>query len=450
MADSEQDILFKLKTEAETAGAEKVTEAIKDTGEEARKVDKESRDAAEDERRRGVETEIRQRIAADGWAKVATKLGEYGALIRNHAKDLDGLSASQQQFISKTGEALEMAGGFGESVAVGFSRGGPIGAVVAGAVNAGTQIYNAWRETNDELEKTKDKVKFAAEMQQKLYDLKAKLPLITMLETANALLDEQYAKFKRNEQVAQADRGTAAAKTSAEVATQVAGGKLTETAGSAKVAAAQVADEIISVNKEVEAAQREVAAMSGEVGKLRANAMRMANGSAEQVDAMEKVKEQEKLLNDKAKDVIALQAASAAKMTEITTKGRQEMESASREGLDDVTAAGVKFRDELKAGIEAEGAKATNEAKGIYAIVSKLLADGELTADELGRYNEQLVRMNGLQEKNLPAIAEALKSAVTTLTSQYEIINPLVTEMKRLQGQFEEMRRTSSGFPLPQ
>lgn len=434
MADNEQEILFRMTTEGKTDGAEKVTEAITDTGEAARKAEKESREAAEEERRRGVETEIRQRVAADGWAKVSAKLSEYGTLIKQHASELQGLSASQQQFISKTGEALEIAGGFGSAVATGFSRGGPIGAVVAGAVNAATQIYDAWKEVDTELDKVEQSIRNAGAAQQRLNEIKAKLPMAESAREASALLDEVYQKALRNERIRESERSLEQTQTDEAGRAGVASGAITDEQADARSQVKQFSLAGEDIVADLEVASQHLAKLKADAETARRDAGLMAEGSEDQTKKLEEAKNLQDQANELATKLEDDQKIAINKVRQLGTKAEGGAAEVADAGLDALTAAVAKERDALKAEVDRLGANASQGARASLQILEKILADGEVRADEVKAYSDAQGRLNGMAEKSNKAVMDAFMEG-------QKLQQAFSTELVRVKQKLSDMQR---------
>ncbi len=434
MADNQQDILFRMTTEGETDGAEKVTEAIKDTGEAARQAEKESREAAEAERRRGVETEFRQRVAADGWAKVAAKLSEYGAVMKQHANDLQGLSASQQQFIAKTGEALEVAGGFGAAVAEGFSRGGPIGAVVSGAVNAAGQIYEAWKETDTQLNKTEESIRNAAEANRKLSEMKIKMPLAEAAREASALLDEVYRKALRNERIRESERSLEQTQTDEAGKSGVASGAITGEQADARSQVKQFSLAGEDIVADLEIASEHLAKLKADAETARLAAGLMQEGSVDQVKKLEEAKALQDQANELATKLEDDQKIAINKVRELGSKAEGGASEIADAGLESLTAAVTKERNALKAEVDRLGANASSGARASLEILDKILTDGEVRADEVKLYSEAQGKLNGMAEKSNKAVLDAFQEG-QKLQSSFS------TELVRMKQQISDMQR---------
>ena len=447
MADA-QDIKFKLSTEGDTKGAEKVIEAIKDTGAEAKKVNEEAR-RAEQEELRVSDREANLRSRAVEFVKLGETIRKYGQAAAASVGDIDGLSESTKRLATSAAEGAEQVGGVISRVSQGFAAGGPIGAVVAAAASAFGIILGKVKETDVAMDSAEASGKRAEGMWRKLQDLKLKLPLIESLEAANALLDEQYAKFVRNERVAGADRALAQTQTSSAVADQVAGGQITANAGAAKVAAAQMEGDISEVQARLQGARLEIAKMSTDAGDLRAEGLRAAEGSADQLKLFKQADDLLDKQKTAALDFIADETAAASEMQSLATKGGQELKEAGRKGADEIFSAAENMRDAIDQAVAAQGKNASAGAKGVADMVNSLLSDGIMSAEDMGRIKEGIGRLNGLTEKNNPAVLAAVNKMVTLLESDASVIKPLQQRIQTLEQTFEQLRASSTSFPPP-
>jgi hypothetical protein len=413
MADNEQDILFRLRTEGETEGAEQVTEAIQDTGEAAKKAEKESRKAAEEERRRAEETATRQSDAVEGWGRVAAKFSEYGALLKKHANELQGLSGSQQQFISKTGEALEIAGSFGTAVSEGFSQGGPIGAVVAGAVNAAGQIYQAWKETDAQLNKTEESIRNAGEASRRLGEMKTKLPMAEAAREASALLDEVYQKALRNERIRESERSLEQTQTDEAGRAGVASGAITEQQAEARSQMKQFSLAGEDIVSDLKVAADHLAKLKADVETAKRDAGLMAEGSEAQTKKLEEAKNLQDQVIELATKLGDDQKIAINKVRELAIKAEAGADEIGQEHLAALEDNARKLLNGLRSAGEESGKTLTQTQRSAFSNLEKLLREtGDL--NRLG-VREAVGELQKILRSGVfkPGDEEDVKSALT-------------------------------------
>jgi hypothetical protein len=86
------------------------------------------------------------------------------------------------------------------------------------------------------------------------------------------------------------------------------------------------------------------------------------------------------------------------------------------------------------------GENASAGAKSTLEILNQILLDGQVRADELGRFLEALGRMNGMQETQAAAVEDALKQSADALSAQTGVIKSLVTVFQDLKNQNNELK----------
>lgn len=443
MADEEK-IDFRLNTQADPKGADdmlakldELKQRAKDIADAHKKAAEEERKNAEEEKRNATESEIRQRVAADGWAKVSDKIREYGALIKQNASELRGLSAEQQQFIAKTGEAMEVAGSFGTAVATGFSRGGPIGAVVAGAVNAATQIYDSWKEVDTELNKVEQSIRNAAEAQRKLTELKVKLPMAEAAEEAVKKLNTVIELLDKVQQKEAADR-EANSKID-DIINPATGGEKSLRDNN------RAADQI---NLAANAALEKVKATADVAAAAEANVKAAMDTFGEQSDRYkDAVKERDDavVLAKKAKEYAdKLEEAAPRALAELNAKSTETVQEFKDESLKIATENAKELKTALEQILKSQGGAGSPIFTQVLDTVTRLLENGGVDEGEMKEFQTVVNQFRTTSEAQRNRLSETLIKMMQVNQSIIDGLKERDTEINGLMKSIAEWRQSSA------
>lgn len=411
----DQDIDFRLNTQADPAGADKVIdkfdelkEKVVDLGEASEEAGKKSEKLETNDR----EANLRGRAVE--WVKVGEAVKNYGALAVKAAGDLDGLDEKTKALVRSAGEGAEKVGGLVSSIAQGFAAGGPIGAILAGATQGVLEFVGAWGQAKAAAEDSDKAGQRAVDTWKALRELNGKLPLLDSMEQVNKLLDQELEKLQRNERVRQASSRADTAVSQEANAAAVAAGTKTQGQADAANLGDSFRQQAAAILKSLEIAKTAQNVLESEADNLAANSKA---GSV--LEGFATLDAQLKATETKQAEVVA-GAKRLADNLKIGEEQLRELEAksqgAGREigeaGLQALTEAVTNERDALKAEVDRLGSRASTGARSALAILEQILADGQLRADEVAKYNQSIGLLNRTQELNNAAVLEAFQEGM--------------------------------------
>lgn len=213
MADNEQDILFRLRTEGDTEGAEQVSEAIQETGDAAKSAGQEAQQA---------DPQLQQLIniqRAQVATQIASALGKVGSAVREMAADFKTSDKEFSQTLENTAVGIDSLTGALSGAAQGFAVGGPFGAAIGGLVGLMSgPLKDAYGDMIRDLDAAAQAERRAAEMTRKLKDARQAFAdqvrqekLATIFDDQSDAIEKQVRLIETLARLNAAERGAAGA-----------------------------------------------------------------------------------------------------------------------------------------------------------------------------------------------------------------------------------------------
>lgn len=428
MADKKIEI--ELTSSADTKGAEEMKDSLDGVKDATKKADAE---AGESSRRQSAVEEIATRTKAIAWAQAAEKIQQYGEALKNLKAETSGLSEEQVRLANVTGEAAEKIGGVVSSVAQGFAAGGPIGAILAGAVNGLGLVLRAANDADKAVNAADESSKRTVDYWKQLQNLKITLPIALAAEEANRILDEQLDKLVRNERVAQSARSLEQATQENAGSAAVRAGTQTEQGAEALNLATAAENQIEAINAKLTIANAAQMELKSRAESVAGNAKTLSEGSQEQIKELDKAKELQKEADTGAKDLADLTQIAEKSKAEIRGKFAEQIEQNKATTLETLTQAATQERDALKAEVDRLGVNASAGARASLAIWEEILEDGKIRANELGRYHEAQGRLNGMMEKANAKVLEAFRQSEKIVQSYERDLDGVISRLNRFE-----------------
>lgn len=365
---NEQDIEFRLKTVGETQGAEAVTEAIKDTGAEAKKV---GNDAAQADPQLTRLLNIQRAQVA---VQISQALGQVGIAIRKISDDFKTSDKEFSETLQNTAVGIDSLTGALSGAAQGFAVGGPFGAAVGGMIGLlGGPLKDAYGNMVKDLDAAaaaQRRADLAAEKLrltlQALADDKKLLKLTGEYERQADLIDRQVAALQTLERLNKAgDRADAAVQ------------------DATAPAATPEAEVITDANRELNALFREVAAADEIAQKLAVKAAGSIEAAAAVLNEFGKLAPQTKEAQAKADEVKRQAEQAQAKADEIAALSEAKEQEIRATAVEKLNALG-----------DAASSSITENANTVIAAIQQVAADqsGRIGADTKGAL-DQLVKL---------------------------------------------------------
>lgn len=417
------DIELKLKTTGDTTGADEVKKslfAVEDAAKDAsRQADVDivkGKQAAAVQREQAASlaqiAEFQQRIVAGQLAQAVGKISES---FKGMSPEVDlALDATQNFFstLATTGNPVAAL------LAVTATA---VGGVVTAYTDAGKKIKAIAKEEKADLKELADlRRQFAAQIRAE--------NLTAFFQKELDALDEQEKTLERIVRITASERALAAQQQAAAGTAAVAAG-----ASPQAVAAGQQAtstnNEVAALKQSLEQSKLAVAVADDAAGKLEllAKTLAVAGNDAESAAAAATEATAARLkAGEVAREEAANQAVILNEMATANSAGKQAVEAIAKEGREALTESVKQERDAIQAEVTRLGANATTGAKATLEILNKILVDGKVSADELGKLAEAQGRMNGMTEKANAAVAESMATAEKNTAALLETIQPLL------------------------
>jgi hypothetical protein len=430
-----EDIEFKLKTTGDTSGAEEVKKSLEWANDEAQEAQRQS-DVAVAKQRQANEAQKAQaailREIADGQQRIVA--GQLAEAIGKIAEEFKGMGAEADLALTGTQTFLTTLAATGNPIAASL-------AVAGVAINALMDAYRAATELDKKLKKEQEvSIKKIAELRADYARQIREENLTSFFQAELDALDEQEAALTRIAKIRASERELDAAQAAGSLAGSLASGATTAEGADAVRLSQEVASEIAAINDELSTA-----------ASLQANAQEMASAAALKASALQENSDaQIQALDEATKlqaeadrmlaDLEADREVATNKIAAIVARGETTAAEIGQAGLDALTQAATTQRDALQAEVDRLGANASAGAKSTLQILEQILLDGQVRADELGRFNEALGRMNGMQETQAAAVEDALNESAAALAAQTGVIKSLFTVFQDLKNQNNELK----------
>lgn len=447
------DIEIKIKTEADTAGADEAKKSIFAIEEATKKVERQAdvvavkekaraavsaANAAEEIRLLGNIADATQRVAA---GQAVQQIAAIGKEFKGISTEVDFAIGGVEKFSSTLASSGNVA------VAIAATTVYAVGGVVKAYLDAEKQrkeIAKAEAETLKEHAILR--AQFAAQIRSE--------NLATYFRAELAALEDQEAALGRIARIKASERELAAAQQAASGQAAVAAGASPDAVAATNLAAG-TASKLAELQQTLTTGQATVDAANEKASDL----TRKSNDLNEQTGALGK----EVVAAQEAAVTAAVDAQQAAKKAaldflEVQTVTRNEIESVvtasvaeakntSAAWLAAITATAQQERTALDAEVKRLGPAASSNAKAGLEVLSKILADGVIKPDELARIGEAMAQIRGSREasdklvkEGLDALAKADTAFITVITPTVTRLGETLTAIQQVQGTQEQQQ----------
>ncbi len=432
------DIELKLKTTGDTSGAEAVEKsifAVEDAAKDAsRQADVDivkGKQAAEVQKQQAEAlrevVDLQQRIVA---AQLAQAIGKVSEQFKGLSPEVDMAITAGENFLN-----------------VFATTGDPIKATLALTATAIGGVVTAYREA---AEQTKQIAKTEQENLKHTAELRAAFAaqlrtegLVAFFKKETDELEEQEKVLNRIVKINASERALAAQQQATAGAAAVAGG-----ASAAGVTAQQQGtstDNAVAALKEKLAQSQqavEIADKAAGTLELAAKALvqNQGEGGKEALAATAAAEAARTKAEELRKDEAANQVVILNEMQAANSAGKQAVEKTGQEGLAALKEGVEKERDALQKEVTNQGIHASSNAKTALEEFSKVLADGQITADELKLLADAQNRVRGSQEAMNTAVKEGFDETATALDAVLSIIRPVLNKIAAQGAEIADLR----------
>lgn len=403
---ADQDINFRLNTEANTEGAEKAAKslfAVEDAAKAASRqadVDAVKAKQAVEVQRQQAESlrdiaDGQQRIIAAGLAQV---LGKQADQFRGMSPEIDLVIDGSKNFLSTLAAT-------GNPVTASLAL---IGTAINGVVTA---YQEAEKVAAGIAKREREDLKNIAELRAQYAQQLRTENLAAFFQKETTALDDQEKVLSRIMRLRASERELAA------IEQKAAGAAAVEAGGSAAGAAA--ANVGIQTINRVQALQDDLAKVNADVSSAqeKAEALRLAavalnqsgNDAAAAIAATKAADEAEKAAGELKAEQPTRVAAIINQIKGAQIEGDTAINEVAAAGLKGLTEVATKQRDALKTEVDRLGANASSGARATLAILDEILKSNGIQADEVAKYNQSIGQMNRQQELGNKAVLEAFE-----------------------------------------
>lgn len=429
------DIEIKIKTEADTAGAEAAKKSIFAIEEAAKKTERQAdvaavqgqaraavnaANAAEEIRLLGNIADATRRVAAGQAVKEIAALGE----------EFKGLNPSVDFAIGgleKFGGVLASTGNIGLA----------LGTLLVTAISGVAKAYADAEKQRKEIAKAeKESIKEQSILRAQYVAQIRTENLATFFRTELTALEDQEAALGRIARIRASERDLAAAQQAASGQAAVAAGASPDAVAATNLAAgtasklAELQQTLTSGQETVDAANEKasnltlqsnaLAAQTGELGEKVVEAQAAAVTAAAEAQAAAK---------KATLDFEEVQAVTRNEIQSVVTASLAEAKNISAAGLTSITAAAVQERDALAAEIKKLGPAASQNAKSGLEMLIKILEDGVIKPDELARLADAMAQIRNTGETRDKLVQEGFEGLAKADTAFLTVIQPTVTQL---------------------
>ncbi len=447
------DIEIKIKTEADTAGAEEAKKSIFAIEEATKKTERQAdvaaikekaraavsaANAAEEIRLLGNIADATQRVAAGQAVKELAKLGEE---FKGISPEVDFAIGGVEKFSS----TLASSG----NVAV------AIAATIVYAVGGVVKAYQDAEKQRKEIAKAEAETlkEHAALRAQFVAQIRTE-NLATFFRTELAALEDQEAALGRIARIKASERELAAAQQAASGQAAVAAGASPEGVAATNILAATAAknaelnEALESQRQAVETAQNAAttlklksAALNAQQGELGAEVI------AQQAKAVEAATAAAKAAETATLDFATATETTKNQIQSNLTASEAAIKEVSADGLAAITAAAQQERAALDTEVKRLGPAASSNAKAGLDILVKVLADAKIDESEIERVKEAMAQIRGSRELSDKTVAEgfesldnANKAFITTIQPVVTRLGETLTAIQQVQGTQEQQQ----------
>lgn len=447
------DIEIKIKTEANTAGADEAKKSIFAIEEATKKVERQADVVAVKEKARAAVTgaiaaeEIRllgniadatQRVAAGQAVKQLAALGE----------EFKGLNPSVDFAIG----GLEKFGGVLASTG---NLGAALSALLVSAISGVAKAYADAEKQRKEIAKAeKESLKEHAILRAQFAAQIRTENLATFFRTELTALEDQEAALGRIARIKASERELAAAQQAASGQAAVAAGASPDAVAATNLAAA-TASKIAELEQTLTTGQATVDAANEKASDLtlKSNALAAQTGElgkevvAAQEAAVTAASDARQAAKKAALDFEEVQTVTRNEIESVVTASVAEAKNVSAAGLASITAAAVQERDALAAEVKKLGPAASQNAKSGLETLIKILEDGVIKPDELAKLADAMAHIRGTREASdklvqdgFDALAKADTAFITVITPTVTRLGETLTAIQQVQGTQEQQQ----------
>lgn len=439
------DINFRLNTEGNTEGAEAVEKSIF-AAEDAAKSASRQADVDAVKAKQAVEVQRQQaeslREIADAQQRII--LAGLADVLGKHTQQWKGMSPEIDLVIDGSKNFLNTLASTGDPVKASLAL---IGTAIGGVVTA---YQEAEKVAAGIAKREKEDLKNIAELRAQYAQQLRTENLSAFFRRETDELDEQEKVLERIVRLRASERELAA------IEQRAAGAAAVDSGGSPAAAAAanlqvqtanqvqSLLDDLAKVNADVENARTLALDL-----KLKAQALNQpGNDAAAAIEASKAADEAQKALLELQADQPTRTVEIINQIQGVLTESDTLFRDLAASGLKGLTEVAARERDALQAEVDRLGANASSGAKSALAVLEKILADGQIRADEVAKFNEAQGLLNRQQELSNAAVLAAFEEG-RKLSEAYGTELLGVKRQLELMGasfrqQFDALRQQSS------